>query len=152
MNNLKKYFVFAALLIVYVSNAQHKPDRDKIAALKVAYITEKLDLTTQEAQVFWPIYNTHEKDMEALRQKDRTLIRGKLSDVDAMSEKEAQKLLKQYIAFEEEEDKLDSAFYERVGKEISAKKSMLLLRAKEDFKRHLIKQYRSKKNSGNQRP
>lgn len=28
--------------------------KDKIKALKVAYITEKLDLTTEEAQKFWP--------------------------------------------------------------------------------------------------
>ena len=34
-----------------------KGKKDKVKALKVAYITEELNLTTEEAQRFWPIYN-----------------------------------------------------------------------------------------------
>lgn len=36
---------------------------EKIEALKVAFITQKLELTPDEAQKFWPVYNNYEKDM-----------------------------------------------------------------------------------------
>ena len=36
-------------------------NRDKIKTLKIAFITEKLDLSEQEAQKFWPIYNKYDK-------------------------------------------------------------------------------------------
>ena len=44
-----------------------------IKALKVAHITEKLDLTEKEAQQFWPIYNAYDEKMGTLKQtqKDR---------------------------------------------------------------------------------
>lgn len=36
---------------------------EKIQALKVAFITQKLSLTTDEAQRFWPVYNRYETDI-----------------------------------------------------------------------------------------
>ena len=37
-------------------------NRDKIKTLKIAFITEKLDLSEQEAQKFWPVYNAFEEE------------------------------------------------------------------------------------------
>lgn len=45
---------------------------EKIQALKIAFITEKLQLTASEAQQFWPVYNSYEKEIEDLRRNDRT--------------------------------------------------------------------------------
>ena len=38
---------------------------EKLKALKVAHITEQLDLTKKEAENFWPIYNAHEASVHA---------------------------------------------------------------------------------------
>ncbi len=40
---------------------------EKIEALKIAFITEKLQLTTNEAKEFWPVYNSYEKEIQELR-------------------------------------------------------------------------------------
>ena len=51
-------FLFCSLSIF----AQKKREsREKIRTLKIAYVTEKLNLTENEAQKFWPIYNTYNK-------------------------------------------------------------------------------------------
>lgn len=51
--------------------AEEAPDRAKIAqtidALKVAYITKELNLSTEEAQKFWPLYNGLSSDMKKAR-------------------------------------------------------------------------------------
>lgn len=44
---------------------------DKIQALKIAFITEKLQLTSAEAQQFWPVYNAYEKEIEELRRTSK---------------------------------------------------------------------------------
>ncbi len=49
------------LLAVTLSFGQNRPDKDKIKSLKIAFITERLDLSTKEAQTFWPIYNEYEE-------------------------------------------------------------------------------------------
>ena len=41
-----------------------KDKREKIQALKIAFITQKLELTTDEAQKFWPVYNEYFAEIE----------------------------------------------------------------------------------------
>lgn len=140
----KKLMLVVFLLATTVFYAQHKPDWDKIKTLKIAFLTERLSLNTQEAQAFWPIYNAYEAEREKLRNKSHNDVRSKLKDADNLSESDAAKLLSQYLAYEEEEEELDKKFLLNVKGVISAKKTLLLLRSEEDFKRQLIKQYRDK--------
>lgn len=151
MNNLKIVMVVVALFTSTVFNAQRGQDHEKIKSLKVAFITEKLDLSTKEAQAFWPIYNDYQEEREALRQKERTQIKGKIKEANELTEKEAKDLLEKYLRFEEEEEELDKAFLKEVSKVISSKKTLLLLRSEEEFKRQLIKQYRQKRGGGGYR-
>ncbi len=148
MSNLKKVLLVALLLTTTLSFGQQRPDREKIKALKVAFITERLDLSAKEAQTFWPIYNEHEAKRQVLRQKERSQIRGKIKNADELSEKEAEDLLEKYISFEDEEEALDKAFLKNVSQVISSKKTLLLLRSEQEFKRQLIKQYRQKRGGG----
>ncbi len=148
MSNLKKVLLVALLLTTTLSFGQQRPDREKIKALKVAFITERLDLSAKEAQTFWPIYNEYEAKRQVLRQKERSQIRGKIKNADELSEKEAEDLLEKYISFEDEEEALDKAFLKNVSQVISSKKTLLLLRSEQEFKRQLIKQYRQKRGGG----
>ncbi|MGB6150633.1 MAG: hypothetical protein WBG48_01465 [Pricia sp.] len=145
MNNIKIAIVLFMLLISSQFFAQHKPDKDKIKSLKVAFITERLDLTSKEAQTFWPVYNEYEEKREAMREREHTQIREKIRNSENLSEKEASDLIKHYLRFEEEEEELDKNFIESICKVIPAKKTLLLLRAEYEFKKQLLKQYRHKK-------
>jgi hypothetical protein len=40
----------------------------RIEALKIAYITKRLDLSPDEAQKFWPIYNQYAEELKRTRQ------------------------------------------------------------------------------------
>mgnify|MGYP003543622097 CR=1 FL=1 len=56
MNRTKRIVTIAIFLLGTLTfYGQNKFDKDKIKALKVAYITEHLDLTSKEAEIFWPI-------------------------------------------------------------------------------------------------
>jgi len=51
--------------------AQDRDDKhatlEHIHSIKVAYITDRLNLTSQQSQVFWPVYSSYEKELKALR-------------------------------------------------------------------------------------
>jgi hypothetical protein len=117
-------------------------NREKIKSLKVAFITEKLELTSTEAQQFWPVYNKFEEKREALRQTERKEIRNKMQDASELSETEATTVLGKLIRFKVDAEKLDQAFLSEIQKVLSAKKTLILMRSEEEFKRQLIKQYR----------
>lgn len=44
---------------------------EKIQALKIAFITQKLQLTSAEAQMFWPVYNQYENEVKNIRANDK---------------------------------------------------------------------------------
>lgn len=41
--------------------------KDQIEALRIAFISQQLNLTPEEAQKFWPVYNAYRSESEALR-------------------------------------------------------------------------------------
>lgn len=125
-------------------SAQGAPDRGKIKALKIAFITERLSLTSEEAEVFWPLYNSFEDRKEALRGRQHQEVYNKIDQVSSLSEEEARQLLQKYLAIEEEEEEIDKEFYTRIAKAISAKKTLLLFSAEHDFHKRLIKQMRGR--------
>lgn len=135
---------FTALVI----SAQVGPRREKIKTLKVAFITERLSLTSEEAQAFWPIYNEHEKNTQMIRRKERLEIQSQLVDMDLLTEAEANELLDQLVALEQEKQQLHIAFLNRISKVISPKKTLLLIKAEEDFKRRLLREMQQRRRNG----
>ncbi|WP_258364890.1 hypothetical protein [Arenibacter sp. ARW7G5Y1] len=135
------FFLVATLSL----SSQERKDWDKIKSLKVAFITERLDLTSKEAQSFWPIYNEHQAKREGLFKEERIEIGSEIKNLDALSDARANELLVRMQRLEEEKYKLEKSYIEKISKTISAKKTILLMRSEEDFKRQLIKQYRQKK-------
>ncbi|QLG43945.1 hypothetical protein [Costertonia aggregata] len=142
---MSKLFLYLFLLTTTLSFAQNRPNREKIKSLKVAFITERLDLGSKEAQAFWPVYNTHEEKMDAFRKTERMEIRSKLKNLDSITEREAKDLVEKFNQLQENKHKEQKSFINTMQGIISAKKTILLMKTEEDFKRRLIKQYRKNK-------
>jgi nitrate reductase assembly molybdenum cofactor insertion protein NarJ len=67
-------YIFTLLFFLgsfqFIAQAQER-DGERLEALKVAYLTKKLNLNTEEAQKFWPVYNEYIADMKKVRQENR---------------------------------------------------------------------------------
>ncbi len=150
---MKTNNLLTAILVLFSINAfaqggrQMREKKEHIKAMKVAYITNELSLTPDEAAKFWPLYNAfEEKQQETKRQK----LKGYLDRIEDesfenLSEKEASTLLTQ---MENTEDELYQAKKKFVGSlrgVISSTKILKLKKAEEEFKRKLLQQYRDKK-------
>ena len=144
--NINKYIATLGLLlfITVASFAQDRPDREKIKALKVAFITERLDLNSKEAQLFWPIYNEHESNMEDLRVKEWSQVRYKIKQANTLSEQEADDLLGLYTSLEKEKQDSYKRLFSKLKNVLSSKKTLLLIQSEDDFKRQLMRMYRQK--------
>ena len=145
---LKLILVFlSAFWWVLGARAQDRRNQEQIKTLKIAFFTERLNLSPEEAAVFWPIYNAHEKEKEALRNQQRQQIRERFADLDNISEKEARDALDRYLDLEEREEELDKAFYERIAREFSAVRTLKLFRVEQDFRRRLLQEYRKRRKN-----
>ena len=60
--------------IVFSANAQDEQrEAGRLQAYKIAFLTKKLNLSTEEAQKFWPVYNQYSDELRQLRQQNRDL-------------------------------------------------------------------------------
>ena len=74
VSKMKKYLlILFALFTFSLANAQNGNGQriEKIQALKIAFITQRLDLTPAEAEKFWPIYNDYEHELNNIRLNNR---------------------------------------------------------------------------------
>ena len=150
MNNFGKIWVFTVLFLTaaIVSGQGRRPGMDKIKSLKVAFITEQVGLTSKEATMFWPVYNEHEEALSQIRRKERVEIRSKMADFENLSENEASKLLDQFIELEREKQELNIVFLSNIRDVISPKKTFLLIKAEEDFRKRLLRQIQQRRQGG----
>ena len=147
-NRVKIGVLVLFMLVGTFAFSQNRPGRERIKSLKVAFITERLNLTSEEAQVFWPLYNEHEENIEAIKRKERVDVLSKLQDFEYLTEGEASRLLGKLLDLEAEKHRLHISYMERMSEVISAKKSFMLIRAEEDFKKRLLKEIQKRRKGG----
>ena len=139
---MKTLKIVLLTLFVSVSVFAQRPDREKIKALKIAHITEKLDLTKTEAQKFWPIYNANEEAEHKLRARSNANRKAK-KPAD-LSENEAKALLLDMIALENEKVALHSKMLNDLLEVLPAKKIITLVHTERSFKRKMLQEYKSR--------
>ena len=138
-------FIFISISF-YAQGERIKEKKEQIKAMKVAFLTTELNLTSNEAEKFWPIYNTFDdKQFELRHQKMKGSFR-KMDDneLDQLSEKEANALLTQIESNEEELFNLRKKFISNLRGVLPSVKIIKLRKAEEDFNRKLLQQYRDK--------
>ncbi len=145
--NKKVLFLVVFLAGFFASWAQKGPVRERIKTLKVAFITERVGLTSDEAQQFWPIYNENEDKLAAIRRKERAEI-GPRTSPASLSDAESSQLLDKLIALESEKHRTNQDFIAQIRKVIPPRKVLLLIKAEEDFKKRLLQQFRKRQQGG----
>lgn len=145
---MKKLITLMVVLFSIVSIAQPSKEKiEKVKALKVAYITKELSLTTTEAEKFWPIYNTYdEKQFDLRHTKMRTIMKKYKDDgLENMTDKEAATILSEMESIDEDLLTLRKKFNKDAKEIIGAKKTLQLKKVEEEFTRTLFKQYKGRK-------
>ncbi|WP_350292147.1 hypothetical protein [uncultured Croceitalea sp.] len=150
MKNLNRIIplltLFLTVLSISAQGPGPKPGRERIKTLKVAFLTERLSLSSKEAQVFWPIYNRHESKLEELRKKERSLIKNSNWDfTNDANNKELSEYLKTQLKYKDEKHKLEVNLITEVMEELSPRKAILLIKAEESFKKRLLQQFRNRR-------
>lgn len=136
-----------ALLISALTFAQGGKFRDQIKASKVAFITNELNLTTTEAEKFWPLFNTFDDKQREIKKEKIKGYMNRLDDSeDKLTEKEAAAALAQMEKTEEELHQLRKKFIADLKAILPATKILKLKKADEDFNRKLLKQYKNKRD------
>jgi hypothetical protein len=86
--------------------------RDKVKADKKLVVAANMELTDAEAKGFWPIYESYQKDLQALneRLKKTILSYAEAYNKNTLTDQLAKKLIDEAIAIDEDEVKMRKGY------------------------------------------
>ena len=139
---MKKKLLFIVVFSVCIlsSVAQNK-NRNRIKMLKVSFISNAIELTSNEAEKFWPIYNQYDSKIKKLKSQLERGYLNNLEGIDAMNDKKAEELIHRNLNTENEIVTSRKQLVEELTSVISAKKILKLQKAERDFNRRMLQEF-----------
>lgn len=146
---MKNFTLIAVLALLSFSNIQAQQKQkcnwqEKMMSEKIAFITMELQLTPEEAQVFWPVYNQiNQKNKEAQKAMNkayRAMV--KAMEEGTVSDKELNALLDDYLAAKQAHKESGKGDADQYRKVLPAKKVAKLYVAEENFRRQHIRNFK----------
>lgn len=159
---MKKYTIIFLILFSTISIGQlsaqrpgggmgNRQNKEKVDAMKIGFLTDYLDLTSDEAKVVWPVYNKYQDETDQLRKTRRKNILNDQPNFDSLSDAELEKIVDSEIAFRQNELDIQKKYHPQFKKVLPMNKVAKLYRAEEEFKKKLLEMIREKKQERNKK-
>ncbi len=124
---------------------QQKQDRkEQIKSLKIAFISQKLGLTSGEAEKFWPIYNKYDEKIMTLKEGQLKL---RLQKKNEATDEEALKKIEEAEEKEAEVMVLKKKMRAELIPIITAEKVLKLERLEQEFHRKLLEKLKGRRGN-----
>jgi len=123
--------------------SQGNDAREKIEAARIALITERLGLTPEEAQKFWPVYNEYDQQRRGLSRELQN-ARNQV-DLDNMNEEQSKNLMNKALDIKERQVQLEKQYAQRLTNIISAQQLLMLKKAENDFRKMILRRLEERK-------
>ncbi len=126
------------LMISFLGMAQRpgplkQESKERIEAQRVAFITQKLSLSPDEAAKFWPVYNENKTAIKNLRDDIER------PDLMSVSDDEATTIIERHFQMEQKKLELKRTLFTRLRTVISPRKILMLHAAEREFNRELLR-------------
>ncbi len=156
----KTIFTISILLLFFYSAYSQRgvgQNNEKIKTEKIAYLTERLELTDIESEKFWPLYFEYEKIKYQIRNKRKTLTRKFMKEAKKKkitttkgermkiiyNNKSniimADKLIDEVTRLQREEFENEMKYDKKLREVLTSTKIILLYKLERNFRRHLLK-------------
>ncbi len=144
---LKKIAGIICLILITFSfafaqgNKDKKVIREKIKARKIGFITERLSLTSEEAQYFWPLYNEYHEEVMAIKKANKRPN----TSIAEMTDAEIEELINARLETEANLLSMKRDYIDRLKTIIPIKKVAQLHTVERKFKEWMLQQSKGSK-------
>lgn len=130
--------VFSKDSIAQGSGGMNPKRAKQIEVIKIGYITRRINLTLEESQNFWPVYNQYQNELNQLLQQ-RRLNRNSNSD-------NPDKLIDDDFNYDSKILEVRRKYRREFTKILSSEQIKSLYAAEREFREELIKQLKQRDN------
>lgn len=109
-----------------------------IESVKIAFITQKLELTADESKRFWPVYNNYQQELQVLvkaKNERKRSLKGRSDDNDPVDE----------LKIDSEILELRKRYREEFNKVLPKHKAALVFSTEREFRQELIEHLQKRK-------
>ena len=145
MKALKIYLLLlfmAASSLAFAQRGGQPVDPERMQAARIAYITTRISLKAEQAEKFWPLFNSFTESREASMRAVGDLSKG----VESMTEEEAKSRIQQKLSIQQKLVQDEKIFVAEAAKVLTYKQLLLLQNIAKDFNRHLYERGRGRGN------
>ncbi len=142
--NTYKLFLSACALVISASLGAQPKDFERIEMLKTKFITEKLDLSPEEAQQFWPVYNEYRKALDAIhdRRQQEFNRHQMVKNWEDKSDEELEEFTRKELQDQEKIAKVKLEFLSKFSAAVGKRKAATYYRIEVGFHRKLMQELR----------
>ncbi|MEJ6979872.1 hypothetical protein WG906_05390 [Pedobacter sp. P351] len=131
-----KTWIYSILLGTALWLPASAQQNQNIESVRAAFITQKLDLTTEEAQRFWPVYNSYQQELQKLIS---------IKNNQRKSFKQSGTVPVDELKIDSEILELRKRYREEFAKVLPRQKAALIYPAEREFRQQLIEHLQKRK-------
>jgi hypothetical protein len=159
MNNFKfkamKKVVFILLIMLtmpVIKTAAQNTNLEKLNNYKIGFFTKKLNLTSQEAEKFWPVYNDYQTQRNQIQIEKLKLNRNFNLNESTLSDKQLEEMGDKYVDCLVQESNLAVVFHKKLKEVLPPAKVIMYYQAENQYKIQLLNELQTAKQQQRLRP
>lgn len=151
-NKMKKTLLsFLLITCAILSFGQSQEEKDKVEQLRIAFLTEDLDLSVAESQQFWPIYNEY-KGASAKTEAEIKILHKEMKKSENPSESKVQDAINSMADAKASQVNSERNYLSQSLIVLGPDKTLKLIKSEKEFRRRILKNLREKGGNQGGRP
>jgi hypothetical protein len=143
---MKKGFIILLILLLtpFVKTTAQSQNLEKLNAFKIGFFTKRLNLTSREAEKFWPVYNDFQDQKTRIQFEKTMIIRNFNQNESSLSDIQLSELGDKLVATIVQESALAVSFHNKLKEVLAPAKVIRFYQVENQYKAQLLNELQGK--------
>jgi hypothetical protein len=151
---MKRVGIILLIMLMFpvIRSAAQNPNLEKLNNYKIGFLTKKLNLSSEEAEKFWPVYNEYQGQRNLIQLEKLKLNRNFNLNESTLSDNQLEEMGDKYVDCLVQESALAVTFHKKLKEVLPPVKVIRYYQAENQYKVQLLNELQSAKQQQKVRP
>ena len=130
--------ILILLMIPAVKLTAQNPNLEKLNAYKIAFFTRRLNLSSPEAEKFWPVYNEYQRQKVAIQLERNSILKSFNQNENNLNDNQVTELGDKLISTMVQETEIAVTFHKKLKEILPPAKVIRLYQVENQYKTQLL--------------